>query len=166
MSAEKNKQLVENMVEEIWNQGNFDNIDEYFTEDTVEHNPYGDVEGTEGIRQFLTAIHNTYDDYSLTPHNFVVDDNFVAYNFTVEGEHTKSVGELDPTHNYVEFDGVYLARIEEGKIVEAWNHFDAMSLLNQLGQLPESTFLNTRVKQISPQEREQREDRPEHRPRA
>lgn len=166
MSAEKHKQLIRNMVEEIWNQANFDNINEYFAEDSVEHNPYGDVVGPDGIRQFLTAIHNTYDDYRLITDNIVADGNFVAHNFTVQGEQSGSVGEMEPTHNFVEFDGVYLARIEDGKIVEAWNHFDALNLLRQLGQVPESTFLNTRVKQISPRETEPREDRPEHRPRA
>ena len=166
MSAEDNKRLLKALVEEVWNEGNLQKIEEYVAEDCLEHNPYGDVEGIEGHRQFVMAIHDTYDDFRLIAHNIVADDDFVSYNFTVEGKHTGSVGEVRPTNKNVEVDGVYLARIESGKIVEAWNHFDTMSLLDQLGQLPESSFVGTRVKQVSPQQEGQQEERPEHRPRA
>lgn len=159
MSAEENKRILQEMIQQVWNEGNHDKIDDYIAPDAVEHNPYGDVQGPEGIRQFVSAIHETYDDFRVVAHNIVAEDNFVAYNFTVGGEHTGAVGELEPTHTDVEVGGVYLARIEDGKIAEAWNHFDVMNLLRQLGEIPEQAFVTSRRQQVSSGETEETEER-------
>ncbi len=166
MGATENKRIIEQIMEEVWNRGDLDKVEEYITDDSVEHNPYGELAGPEGMRQFVTAIHQTYDDFRIVAHNMIANDNFVSYNYTVEGTQTGSVGELEPTEKTVEIQGVYLARIENGKIVEAWNQFDVMSLLSQLGQLPEQAFVKIRKAQVSREERSDQEQIPEHRPRA
>ena len=40
-----------------------------------------------------------------------------------------------PTNNPVEFTGLAIVRVEDGKIVEAWNEFDFMKMYAQVGAL-------------------------------
>jgi predicted ester cyclase len=39
------------------------------------------------------------------------------------------------TGQSTEFTGITIVRIEQGKIVEAWNNFDFMTMYKQLGVL-------------------------------
>ena len=40
------------------------------------------------------------------------------------------------TQKQIDFTGMCIARIENGKIVEVWNNFDFMDLYRQVGMLP------------------------------
>ncbi len=40
---------------------------------------------------------------------------------------------MEPTGKAVEFAGVNIFRIRDGKIVEIWNHRDDLGLMQQLG---------------------------------
>ncbi|MEM8797605.1 MAG: ester cyclase [Pseudomonadota bacterium] len=44
------------------------------------------------------------------------------------------------TNESVQMTGTIFAKIIDGKIVDAYNHFDFMSLFAQLGHLPDQTF--------------------------
>ncbi len=162
MGIEENKEIVSRVMREAWTKGNLGNLDEFFNDNFVEHNPYGTVEGIDGIRQFVDAVRKTYSNFRVVPDNFVADDNLVACTFVVEGKHTEEVGDLAPTDNEIRIDGTYLARIEEGKIAEAWNNFDLTNLLIQLGQMSPPSFVETREEQVSTKARR---ESPEYRPR-
>jgi predicted ester cyclase len=44
---------------------------------------------------------------------------------------------ITPTGKNVEFTGISMYRIEEGKIAESWNSEDQFGLMRQLGAVPE-----------------------------
>ena len=58
----------------------------------------------------------------------------VTFRGTHQGE-TEAFG--PPTGRQVEGPGLTLHRIEGGKIVEEWNSFENLSLMQQLGLVPE-----------------------------
>ena len=43
---------------------------------------------------------------------------------------------VPPTGQSVQFSGMLLARIAEGRIAESWNNIDQLGLLRQVGALP------------------------------
>jgi predicted ester cyclase len=45
------------------------------------------------------------------------------------------------TQSPVEITGMVIVRIENGKIVEAWNNFDFMTLYTQVGLVPKPGLL-------------------------
>jgi hypothetical protein len=53
----------------------------------------------------------------------------------VRGAHRGDALGLAATNRPVEFTGICIVRICEGKIAEAWNNFDFMSMFQQLGAL-------------------------------
>ena len=46
---------------------------------------------------------------------------------------------ITPTDKPVEFTGMTMVRVKDGKIVEAWNNFDFMAMFQQLGALQVSS---------------------------
>ena len=43
---------------------------------------------------------------------------------------------IAPTGNQVRVDGMTISRIEDGKIVEEWDIYDALGMMQQLGAIP------------------------------
>ena len=54
----------------------------------------------------------------------------------ITGVHTGNFFGIPATGKRVEFSGMYMVRIENGKIVEHWGEEDGVSLLEQLGVIP------------------------------
>lgn len=52
------------------------------------------------------------------------------------GTHKGEFMGVSATDRRVTFTGMYIARIEDEKIVEHWSEEDGMSLMQQLGVLP------------------------------
>ena len=64
----------------------------------------------------------------MVDHQFAEGD-YVATRTTIRGRHA--------TGHDVEFTGLTISRCRDGKIEEEWEVVDVMSLLAQIGQLPE-----------------------------
>jgi len=43
---------------------------------------------------------------------------------------------IAPTGNRVTFTGIAIARIEDGKVAEIWENYDALGMMQQLGVIP------------------------------
>jgi predicted ester cyclase len=54
----------------------------------------------------------------------------------LEGTHQGDGLGVAPTGRRVRVAGIVMARIEDGKIVEAWNNWDQLGLLRQIGAMP------------------------------
>jgi predicted ester cyclase len=52
------------------------------------------------------------------------------------GTHTGTFMGIPASGRKVDFTGMYVARIEKGKIVEHWSEEDALSLMRQIGAIP------------------------------
>ena len=65
----------------------------------------------------------------------MASDNEVLIRCTVRGKHTGDSLGFAATQAQVEITGIAIVRIKDGKIVEAWNNFDFMTMNRQLGTL-------------------------------
>jgi predicted ester cyclase len=43
---------------------------------------------------------------------------------------------IAPTGNQIRVDGITISRIQDGKVVEDWELFNALGLMQQLGAVP------------------------------
>ncbi len=133
------KQKTRDFVEQTWSRGDFSRIDEFLTEDYIEHRPEGKVEGTEGMRQLVSMMRQAYPDLRVELHHIVADDAFLACTYTVEGTMQGDLGELKATGKPISVEGVYLGRIEGERMAEGWNRFDLLSMMMQLGIISPET---------------------------
>jgi steroid delta-isomerase-like uncharacterized protein len=136
MSLEQNKAIV-SRYQEIYNSNQLDALTEVVSEDllTPKIMPgYGD--GVEGGRN----IHNTtligMPDWRTEIEDLIAEGDKVVARIRMTGTHTGDFYGIPATGKRVEFTGIYIVRIANGKIIEHWGEEDAVSLLTQLGVMP------------------------------
>jgi steroid delta-isomerase-like uncharacterized protein len=135
MSAEENKALARRSWEIVENP---DMLDEAYASDVVWHMPDQDVQGIEEAKQFVTMFKTAFPDMSATVEDVIAEGDKVVTRVTLRGTHQGEVEEFgSPTGRQVETPGLTIHRIEGGKIVEEWNSYDNLSLMQQLGLVPE-----------------------------
>jgi predicted ester cyclase len=57
--------------------------------------------------------------------------------WAVRGTHQGELMGIPPTNNQVTIAGMSIERVSGDKIVETWDNYDAMGLMQQLGVIPE-----------------------------
>jgi predicted ester cyclase len=75
----------------------------------------------------------------------VLEGELCAAHCHVVARHTGGGIGSDPTGRQVDFWGMGLVRVKDGRIVEAWNCFDFLSMYQQLGWIK-----NPPIPQIKP----------------
>ena len=137
--SEENKQLVRRWFEEVWNKGRADAIEQMFDANGIAHglsdDPSNPIKGPKEFKPFHTLFREAFPNMTLIIEDMVAEGDRVAARCSVrakhEGEFRGRVGAGSP----VEFTGITIVRIDKGKIVEAWNNFDFMTLHRQVGLL-------------------------------
>ena len=136
MSNDEQKQLIQRFIDKIWNQQNLDQLNEFCADSYVEHMPFGDLEGVDELRGMVSMTQRAFPDINSRVDNVISEGNFVACNYVVEGTHEEEYIGIEATGNHMSVNGCLMCRIENGKLVEAWNQFDVMSLLMGMEVLP------------------------------
>jgi steroid delta-isomerase-like uncharacterized protein len=135
MSAEENKAMVRRSWEST---DNVDVLDEMYISDAVWHLPDQEIQGVEQFKQYVTMYMTAFPDAQVTVEDELAEGGKVVNRYTIRGTHqgeTEAFG--PPTGRQVEFRGITISRIEGGKIVEEWQAYDNLSLVQQLGLVRE-----------------------------
>jgi steroid delta-isomerase-like uncharacterized protein len=137
--SEQNKQLVRRWFEEVWNKGRADAIEEMFAEDGIAHglsdDPTNPIRGPRDFRPFHTLFREAFPNMIIVIEDMVAEGDKVAARCSVRAKHEGEFLGRIATQSPVEFTGIAIVRIDNGKIVEAWNNFDFMTLHKQVGLL-------------------------------
>ena len=127
-----NKKQLRNFIDQVWNQQNMDAINNFITDDYVEHTPFGDFNGADEFRGFVSMNLRAFPDFSVRIHEIIAENDWVACYYTSSGTHKKEYLGIDPTNNRMDVNGCYMGRMQNGKVLEAWNQFDVMTILTGL----------------------------------
>ena len=124
---------------DIFNQGNLDLVDEIYDPNYVDHDPTmpEDVRGVEGAREFYSMYQSAIPDADITIEDQVAEGDKVVTRWTGRGTHQGELMGVPPSGNRVEVMGVTISRIEGGKIVEEWDIYDALGMMQSIGAVPE-----------------------------
>jgi steroid delta-isomerase-like uncharacterized protein len=135
--SEENKTLTRRVVEEVWNRGNLDVVDEAFAPDYQEHNPRpGQEPGIEGYKGGVSMMRNAFPDLFLDIQDIIAEGDRVALRYTLQGTHDGELMGLGATGQRVSSDGMVFARFDNGRVVERWGIQDMLTLLQQIGAFP------------------------------
>jgi steroid delta-isomerase-like uncharacterized protein len=137
--SEENKALVRRWFEEVWNKGRADAIDEMFDENGVAHgladDPSPPIKGPREFKPFHTTFREAFPSMTIVIEDMIAEGDKVAARCSVRGKHEGELMGIAATQAPVEFSGMAIVRINNGKIVEAWNNFDFMTMYKQCGHL-------------------------------
>jgi len=138
-NLEANKALIRRWFEEVWNKGRADAINEMFAVDGIAHglseDPAKPLRGPGGFLPFHGQFREAFPNIEVVVEDQVAEGDMVATRCTVRGKHQGDSLGFKATNSPVEFTGMTITRIRDGKIVEAWNNFDFMKMYRQLGAL-------------------------------
>jgi len=138
--VEENKAIATRFYE-VYNGGNMGLIDELFSPEFVGrdlNDPSQERHGPEGVKRVVEAFRNAFPDLKGTLEDQTAEDDKVVNRYTGRGTHRGEFLGIAPTGREVELSGVTIFRLREGKIVVAWDFYDGLGLLRQLGTMPVS----------------------------
>jgi predicted ester cyclase len=133
-SSEENKAAVRDCFENA-SQGNFDALHDVVSPDYVLHPE--EVSGVEGLTQMVEGYRSALAGLSVTIDHQFSEGDYVATRSTIRGKHEGELMGAPPTGREVEFSCLTISRCRDGKIQEEWELADTMSLLGQVGALPQ-----------------------------
>ncbi|MEP7290302.1 MAG: ester cyclase [Chloroflexota bacterium] len=137
---ERNKALVLQMYEEVWNQGNLDFINVAVSPDFKDHPPrrFFDVpiRGKEALFEAATHFRGGMPDFHDQMIQIAAEGDRVYYLGRITGTHTQPFFQFQPTGSKISVLGINGFRLENGKIVERWGIFDVLGMMQQMGVIP------------------------------
>lgn len=137
MSTEANKTLVRRGYDEMVMAGNFDNLEEFFHEDYVDHTqPPGWPTDRDGLRKLLEYFRSAFPDIHVTIEDMVAEGDIVMHRQTMRGTHLGEFFGIPPTGKSVVMTGMHQWRFAGDKIIEHHANNDDLGMLRQLGAIP------------------------------
>ena len=143
MSALDNKALFRRAVEAL-NTGPHGTWPEVFaavyTTTFVLHDPMAPpgLVGPQGVKDYLyEPWFAAFPDAQFTLEDLIAEGDKVVGRVTMRATHRGAFMGIAPTGKHVTVTGIAIWRIEEGKMAEMWQNWDALGLLQQLGAIPQ-----------------------------
>ena len=135
--GQRNKELIRNWFASVWNEGRAEAIDEMFAADGLAYGLSGDGKtallGPEAFKDFHAKFRTAFPDIVVIVEDAMAEGDKVVARCSVRGTHTGASLGTAATQKPVDFTGIGIARIKDGKIVEAWNSFDFLAMNKQIG---------------------------------
>lgn len=133
MSTESNKDVVRAFVD-AWNTRDLDRFDDLMAEScrlTVGGNTIScSPAATRAIAEHWLA---GFPDYRFELLDLIAEGDKVVARIPFSGTQTGPVLDIEATGRSVQVSEIVIFRIADGKIVEAWEEYDALGMRRQLG---------------------------------
>lgn len=131
---EQNEALIRRTFEELTNQ-NDEIYQEAYAPEYGWYFPSNNPKpmSREEEHEFVKALWDAFPDLYFRIEELIAKDDRIIVRFTSGGTHMGEWQGIPATGNKIEGCGIWLARIENGKIVEAREDYDLMGWMQQLG---------------------------------
>jgi serine phosphatase RsbU (regulator of sigma subunit) len=125
-AAEKNKALVRHFLEEV-SKGNTSVIDELLSPDFVDRSLLpGQGPTREDFKRSVAEILDAFSTISFTIEEQIAEGDTVVTKYTERSVIRGEFFGLPPTGTEETFEGIYIHRISDGKIVEEWSQANTL----------------------------------------
>lgn len=134
-----NAELLKRFYDEVLGSGNFDLVDELATDGMVDHEEGlpGQPAGKDGVKFFVNTLREAFPDIQAQIDVTLSQGDLAAGRGIVTGTHQGDFMGVPASNKSVEFEVVDIIRVEDGKVAEHWGLTDTMSLMQQIGAIPE-----------------------------
>jgi steroid delta-isomerase-like uncharacterized protein len=137
MSME-NKAIVRRLYEEVWNKRRVELVDELMSPSHAMHNNHvpDSCIGPEAYKREVARFMTGFPDLRFNVEDVVSENDKVAVSWTISGTHTGEFRGISPTGKKVSIEGITINHIADGKIMDSYVNWDALSVLQQFGVAP------------------------------
>jgi steroid delta-isomerase-like uncharacterized protein len=138
MAVKENIELLERWYREVWREAKDETIFELLASDASLHGQTGpevEIKGPEGFIAFAKQIRESFPDIEVVVYDIfgMDEDERVAARWVAKGKHTGDGMGVPPSGKSISICGMTIARIRNGKIVEGWDSWDRLGMLEQIG---------------------------------
>jgi len=123
--------------DEVWNQGKTETIEEMLHPEMVAHglsDTRGQkIPGVEAFKVFHQNLRNAMPDIDVTVERTVSDGEYIVARCRVRGTHTGDGLDFPATGRPIDFSGMTMMRVIEGRVVENWDCYDFLTMMQQVG---------------------------------
>jgi steroid delta-isomerase-like uncharacterized protein len=136
MSNESNK-AVSRRFHELFNANQLDQIrDELFTAESVIHFSGMPTMNIEAFKQVGQMFRAGFPDLITKVVDQIAEGDKVVTRIVSTGTHTGVFQGIPATDKPIRVEGIIIERFANGRIVERWDQFDQMGMMQQLGVIP------------------------------
>ena len=135
MVTEEQAKFIGNQYVKARNEANLDLLDGIYAADAVIHDPGQpeDIMSLGALKTYYLGNHTAFPDLKLSLEEIAISGDRIVWGWTFTGTNTGPLRGLPPTGNKVEFSGVAIDRVVDGKIVEEWVYYNLLDVFQQLG---------------------------------
>lgn len=124
--------------EEIFPACDVERLAEVIAPDSIEHGARPDEpQGFEGAKQTMLWLGRVFSNQRWEINQVIGEGDTVVVYCTYHGRQTGELMGIPPTGREVAYDYVHIVRFRDGQVAEHWGVRDDMTLMRQLGVLPE-----------------------------
>ena len=130
------KQAVRNVFEKVWNEGDASVADQIYADSYVAHiaNISSTINGVEEFIQFVALFRAISPSLCFTIEDQVSEGDKVATRWTARMQNSGDGPASESAGEEVLVTGMSMHRMAEGRLVESWDNWDAMTVFQTLGQ--------------------------------
>jgi predicted ester cyclase len=126
-------------LEEIFPRADVAALAEVVHPECINHElPPGMPQGLEGMRQVMLMLNRAFSDLRYDIHQVLVDGDTVAIHCTMRGRHTGELVGYLPTGRPIAVRQAHFVRFADGKGIEHWAVRDDLTMMRQLGLMPDT----------------------------
>jgi predicted ester cyclase len=129
--------VIRQWFREVWDEGREEAIDRLMAPDGLVHGLTGPggppLTGPAAFRQVFRTFREALGDLQIDVERTVSQGDTCAAFCRVRGRHVGHAFDGPPTNQPVDFTGVTIARVQNGRLVEGWNVFDFLTMYQQIG---------------------------------
>ena len=122
---------------EAFNTGDMSIADEIVADGAPSHDPAmpEELSGPDAMKKAVEIYRGAFPDLQLTIDECFSDGDLVCIRWSSEGTNDGELMGMPATGKRVTSEGISIDRIQDGKIVESWVHWDNLGLAQQLGMM-------------------------------
>jgi len=136
---EANKEIIRKYfkaIDEEGKTGNAEILDEFLSENFIEHNPPPGIPPTrDGWKQLFKMFAEATPGYHVID-DLIAESDKVAAHVTAYGKHVGTVFGIPATNKEFSVKGIVIWRLKDGMITEHWAQSDTIGMMIQLGVMP------------------------------
>src|SRR5207249_4789032 len=134
--SEANIAVGKSWFEEVWNKSRREAIDELLAPEARIYDGEASMKGPDGFKPFFDRMQSSFSDLRITIEDAIAHGDKVCLRWSCQMTHTGAGPGLPATGKRLKVTGISIVRVQGGKLVEAWQNWDMMGLMQQVQGTP------------------------------
>jgi steroid delta-isomerase-like uncharacterized protein len=135
MTIEENKALIRRFVDEVFQRGSMEAVDQLVAVDFVPHTFPGTTD-RDGLKSAMARVAEGPADAEFTIDDLIAEGDRVVARLTASATQVGPFMGMPPSGKRYTIEEIHVFVVRHGRISEHWHQFDQIGMMRQLGALP------------------------------